>query len=82
MWILTAKVVRKAVIRANKSNLNLNVVRSRRRSRKHELNIHSFFIHISNARFGIVIGAARCRKAATHKFRVMPLNLFPRTRFA
>ena len=82
MWIFTAKVVRKAVIRANKSNLNLNVVRSRRRSRKHELNIHSFFIHISNARFEIIIGAAGCRKAATHKFRVMPLNLFPRTRFA
>src|SRR5215471_13780978 len=82
MWILTAKVVRKAMIRANKSNFNLNVVRSRRRSRKHELNIYSFFIHISNARFEIVIGAARCRKAATHKFRVMPLNLFPRTRFA
>src|SRR5262245_54729713 len=82
MWILTAKVVSKVVIRANKSNLNLNVVRSRRRSRKHELNIYSFFIHISNARFGIVIGAARCRKARAHKFRVMPLNLFPRTRFA
>src|SRR5262249_61914561 len=55
---------------------------SRRGSRKHELNIYSFFIHISNARFEIVIGAARCRKAATHKVRVMPLNLFPRTRFA
>src|SRR5262245_54718823 len=82
MWILTAKVVRKAVIRANESNLNLNIVRSRRRSRKHELNIYSFFIHISNARFEIVIGAAWCRKAATHKFWVMPPNLFPRTRFA
>ena len=82
MWILTAKVVRKAVIRANKSNLNLNVVLSRRRSGKHELNVYSFFIHISNARFEIVIGAARCRKAATHKFWVLPLNLFPRPRFA
>src|SRR5437764_4507848 len=51
MRILTAKIVRKAVIRANKSNLNLNIVLSRRRSRKHELNIYSFFIHISYAVF-------------------------------
>ena len=82
MWILTAKVGRKAVIRANKSNLNLNVVRSRRNSRKHELNIYSFFIHISNARFDIVIGAARRWKPATHKFRGMSFNLLPRPRFA
>ena len=82
MRILTAKVVRKAVTRANKSNLDLNVVRRRRRWRKHELDVDSFLIHVANARFEIVIGNARCRKAATHKFWVMPLNLIPRTRFA
>src|SRR5439155_10209255 len=71
MWILTAKVVRKAVIRANKSNLNLNVIRSRRRSRKHELNIYSFFIHISYAVFCLKKKNAPSRKSANHKIGVM-----------
>ena len=82
MGIFTAKVVGKAVTRANKSNLDLNVVRRRRRRRQHELNVDSFFIHVANARFEIFFGNARRRKAAAHKFWVMPFNLFPRSRFA
>jgi hypothetical protein len=51
--VIAAKVIGKAVVGPDKADLNLDVVRGRRQSRKHELDIHCLFVHIPNARFDV-----------------------------
>src|SRR5918995_6807772 len=82
MWILAAEFVGETVVGSNKTNLDVQFVNFRRKPWKHQLDVHPFFIHVSDARFDIVIGSTRARKAVPHEFREMALFLLSRLCFA